>query len=483
MQFLKFTFFFLLICAKSVCFAQDVLYTEYEKFDFRSDEYVVAGMSGGKLYIYTSVGASPQLNAYDDSMNKIATVLLDFFPAKIYEVRFITYPDKIIALYQALEGGKVIQYAALLDETGRLKSKPLELGSVKTGIFGATRSYFEHAISDNKRALLVYSAEDRSDGVELECKWLDDNLTLIKKTKATYKTDNRAEHGEVNIANDGTVFMVAYTTTGAHNYADRFWLLQLRQGGNKFEPKEVYLDDKFVASGTMKIDNQNAKVFFSGFYSDKKNGSFDGIIYTTYDRSDSAKIQRKFIPFDRELIKVAGIRHRQHPFDDYFVKHLIVKNDGGFVLVSELQYVTTRSTYTPGFGYYSFYSPYTNSTVHEYHYEDILSLSYNKEGEREWSSFIPKQQYSQEDGGVFSSFGLLNSGGTLAYLFNDFNVHHSRIQLATVSADGKTEVHGFTAEGNDYPDWIPKSAKQVSARSMVVPCLHKKQICFAKVQF
>ncbi len=226
-----------------------------------------------------------------------------------------------------------------------------------------------------------------------------------------------------------------------------------------------------------------SKVYFSGFYSDKKNGGFDGIVYASSGIGDSAVMQRKFIPFDRELLQVAGIRHHQHPFDDFSVKHLIVKNDGGFVLVSEMQYVTTRSTYTPGFGYYSFYSPYTNSTVHEYHYEDIMSLSYNKDGEREWSSFIPKQQYSQEDGGVFSSFGLLNSGGTLAYLFNDFNIHHSRIQLATVSPDGKSEVHGFTAEGNDYPDWVSKSAKQVSARSMIVPCFHKKQICFAKVQF
>jgi len=153
------------------------------------------------------------------------------------------------------------------------------------------------------------------------------------------------------------------------------------------------------------------------------------------------------------------------------------------VLVSEVHYVTTRSNYTPGFGYYSYYSPYMTTMVHEYHYDDIMALSYNKDGVRDWSSFIPKMQYSQEDGGAFSSYALVNSGGTLAFLFNDFNTAHSRIQLATLDANGKTDIHSFTAEGNDNPDWLPKSGKQVAGRILIVPCFHKKQICFAKVVF
>ena len=124
-----------------------------------------------------------------------------------------------------------------------------------------------------------------------------------------------------------------------------------------------------------------------------------------------------------------------------------------------------------------------NSMTHEYHYDDILALCYDQNGTRRWCSFISKNQYSQDDGGVFSSYALLNTGGSIAFLFNDFNVAHSRIQLATLDANGKTETHSFTAEGNDYPDWLPRSGKQVAGRVLVVPCLHRRQICFAKVVF
>ncbi len=464
--------------------AQDVVYSQYDKFDFRNGDYAVVGITGDRLYTYSSSSAGSALDAYDDSMNKVATVLLDFFPEKIYQVRFVAYPDKIIALYQALESNRVVQYAALLDEKGRLKGKPVELSSVKTGIFGATRTYFLSAVSDNKKMILIYSANDKGKEVEFEGKLIDDNLTIVKRTKAVFKADNEVEHGEVNVANTGTVYMAAFTTTGSQKYADQYWILKLEPGATKFEPKELELGDRFAASGYMKIDNVNKKVYFGGFYSDKKNGNFDGVIYAAYDITAGVFVNKRYIPFDADLINTVSARRKSHIFDNYEAKQLIVKNDGGFVLISEVHFVTTRSNYSPGIGYYSFYSPTTSSMVHEYHYNDIMALSYNKDGIRDWGSYIPKEQYSQEDGGVFSSYALLNTGGTLAFLYNDFNAQRSRIQLATVNgANGKTEVHSFTAEGNDNPDWLPRAGKQVAARTLIVPCFHKRQLCFARVTF
>ncbi len=463
--------------------AQEVIYSQYDKFDFKNGEYAVVGMTGDRLYTYHNSSDDAMLDAYDDSMNKIATVLLDFFPQKIYETRFISYPDKIIVLYQALESNKVVQYAALLDDKGRLQNKPIELGSVKTGIFGAMKTYFKSAVSENKKMIVIYSANDKGGEIEFDGKWLDDKLAIVKRSRAVFKTDNTVQHTDVNTDNDGNIYMAAFTPVGTNSYADQFWLLKLSPGATKFEPKEMLLDSKFAASGYMKVDNINGKVYFGGFYADKKNGSFDGLIYAAYDIAGGSFLTRKLIPFDRVLVNAAGIRHRNHPFDNYEVKQLIVKNDGGFVMVAEIHFVTTRSNYTPGIGFYSYYNSYSSSMVREYHYNDIMALSYNKDGVRDWNSIIPKDQYSQEDGGVFSSYALLNTGGTLGFLYNDFNASHSRIQLATVSPEGKTDVHSFTAEGNDYPDWLPRNGKQVAGRIMIVPCLHKKQICFAKVVF
>lgn len=463
--------------------AQDVIYSGYEKFDFHTGEYAVVGMVGGLLYDYHSTADGPVLEAYDDSMNKVAEVILDFFPEKIYETHFIAYPDKIIVLYQALESNKVVQYAALLDDKGRLKNKPLQLGNYKTGLFGATKTYFQAAVSENKKNILVYSINDKGNIIDFEGKWLGDDLTIQKRSHTEFQTENTVQHSEISIDNEGNVYVPAYTPIGSMNYADQFWILKLTPGAAKFEPQEMHLDTKFAASGYIKIDNTNKRLYFGGFYADRKNGGFDGIIYASYDIIRDSFLARKFIPFDRELIVDADSRNKKHPFDNYQVQHLIIKNDGGFVLIAEVHYITSRSNYAPGVGFYSFYSPYTTTIVHEYHFNDIMALSYNKDGVRQWDSFVPKDQYSQEDGGLFSSYALLNSGGTLAFLFNDFDPAQSRIKLATLSADGKKDIRSFTAEGNDDPDWMPSKGKQVAGRILIVPCLHKKQICFAKVIF
>ena len=484
MRYLRFILMLLLVVPMYTGRSQDVIYSAYERFDHRDGEYSVVGMTGGRLYNYYNSINGAMLEAFDDSMNRTATILLDFFPNKIYQTRFISYADKIVILYQALESNKVVQYAALLDDRGRLKDKPIELWSAKTSIFGAMKNYFYSVVSDDKKKILIYSLNEKGNNVEFEGKWLDDSLRILKKSKATFSGDKQMSSGDVCINNDGTVFMSAYTTAGAQNYADQYWLLSLGQGENKFVPHAMNLSGKFAASGYLKIDNVNGRVYFGGYYTNKKNGSYEGIIFASYDIPSANYQNLKFIPFDSDLAAAAGARQKNHPFDNYVVKQLIVKNDGGFVMMSEISYITTRTTYTPGFGYYSsFYSPNSSTMIREYHYNDIMALAYNKDGVKEWQSIIPKEQYSQEDGGIFSSYLLLNSGGSLAFLYNDFNTSRSRIQLATLDPGGKTLLNAFSVDDNDGRDWLPRAGKQVASRVLIIPCLRKKQICFAKVMF
>jgi hypothetical protein len=465
--------------------AQEVTYSRFEKFDFRNGDYAVVGITGGYLYNYQSSTEGAYLSSFDDSMNKVATVILDFFPAKIYATKFIAYADRIIILYQALESNKVVQYAALLDEHARLVSRPVQLGVAKPGIFGAMKSYFYSAVSEDKKSILIYSLLDKAGGLEFEGKWLDDSARLQKRCKATFKPGIDITSGDVNIANDGTVYMAAYTTVGFEEYADQFWVLKLPPGETKFIDFQMNLDHKFVTGGYLKVDNLNQELYFGGYYAGRKNGGYDGIVFAAFDMGKADFEQIKYLPFEEELTDVSGRTLRPHSFDNYLVKQIIVKNDGGFVMVSENSLITSRTNYSPSLGYYGtmYGGPYTTSWIKEYHFNDILALSYDKNGAKEWAAVIPKQQFSQEDGGVFSSYGLLNSGGSLAFLFNDFNVSKSRIQLATLDANGKMQINSFTAEGNDNPDWLPRVGKQVGARSFVVPCLHKRQICYAKVVF
>jgi hypothetical protein len=464
--------------------AQEVLYSPYEKFDLKSGDFSVVGYTGGRYYTYRSSEDGYFLDAYNDSMVKEATILIDFFPSKIYQTKFIAYPDKIIVLYQAIESNKVIQYAALLDAAGRLKSRPIQLDNVKTGILGPTKTYFSSSVSEDKKTIVIYSAKDKNSTFVFDAKFINDSLTILHRTHASYNADNDIIHGEPMAGNDGNVYIPAYTDIGAKSYSDRVWLLTLPQAANKFTTQELPLDNLYAGNMYMKVDNTKRRIYAGGFYAEKKTGAYVGVLYASYDMTSGSILNKKAIPFDNNMLGAEGHRTHHRPFDEFHIKQIIVKNDGGFVLVAESSFITLRSSYAPGDGYYSYYyGPYMNATVREYHFDDIMALSYNGNGNQEWNAFVPKEQYSQEDGGLFSSYALLNTGGTLGFLFNDFDSYHSHIQLATLDAQGKVDIHSFSPEGNDNPDWLPRSGKQVSGRAMMIPCLHKRQICFAKVVF
>jgi hypothetical protein len=242
------------------------------------------------------------------------------------------------------------------------------------------------------------------------------------------------------------------------------------------------LNGLFSATPFLKVDNAAGRVYISGFYSTKKNGHFDGILYGYYDEATATIQSRRTIAFDDRLREATGDRNRKRAFNAFDVRQLIVKNDGGFVMVSEENFITTRHGYTPGWGYYSFYySPYLSPSVREYHYDDILALSYDADGNREWHAFVRKSQYSQEDGGIFSSYALVNTGSSLGFLFNDFNRARSNIQLATMDDRGGVSTQAFASEAPGTPDWLPRSAKQISAHELVVPCLRRRQLCFARI--
>jgi len=473
----------ILLFATNILQAQQVLYSKYDKFDYRSGEFSVVGKVGHTLYVYRGSSEGYYLDAYDNNMHRNATVVLDFLPRKSFGTKFITYPGKIIVLYQVTESSRVIQHAAVLDETGRLLKKPVEIDAVKSSFLGGRSGLYNYAVSQNKQRIAIYGAGSKDNRLNAKIVMLDTALNIVSTKESSFTADNDVSFGEGILNDDGDFFLPAYTTYGSRQYADRIWLLAMTEGSVDFEPAELPMGELFAAGTYMEIANAGSRIYVGGFYTDRKNGYFNGIIYTYYDVAEKTFKEFKTISFSERMRNATGERNKKRAFNDYQVRHLIVRNDGGFVLIAEDFFITTRNSYNQGFGYYSWYYPTMSASVREYNYGDILAISCNASGEPEWSEFIRKSQYSQEDGGLFSSYALINTGGALGFLFNDFNMSRSKIQLASLDAGGNIVLSSVTGYKPEEPDWLPKSGKQVSANEFVVPCLKRNQICFAKVVF
>lgn len=465
--------------------AQKVIYTEYAPYDVRSSNLSIVGKVNGVLYTFRSYGKEYFLDAYNDGMVKTATVVLDFFPEKIYKVRFVPFEDRMLVLYQSQEGTRITQYAAMLNDKGMLQKTPLKIDEKRTSFFGVAgeKEFFASAVSENREHIMVYSALNKNKTLDFSGYWLDvSTMKVVKKIKYKYKANDVVANNDGLLSNSGQFFLPVYTVMGNRNFSDEYTILSVTKEEGVFKKTTLPIGDNYLEYPFQKIDNAKGKIHFASFYSTKKNGNNEGVAAATFDANTLSFSTPNFIPFDDDMRGETGVRRKERALNEFKINQLIVKNDGGFVVAAEETYISTQSNFMPGVGFYSFYySPMMAQTIREYHYNDILLLSYNGNQQKEWHTFLRKEQYSQEDGGMFSSYSLLNTGGGLGFLFNDFNTRRSRIQLSSVAADGKVNIGYMDAGSSDDPDWLPRLGKQVDSREIVVPCLRKKQLCFAKI--
>jgi hypothetical protein len=109
-------------------------------------------------------------------------------------------------------------------------------------------------------------------------------------------------------------------------------------------------------------------------------------------------------------------------------------------------------------------------------------MSFDKNGKPEWTNVITKEQFDDQSDDLIS-YQIMNTGGQLHVLFNNLEKRVQLLNDFSITPDGKVN-HSPTLKNLDRGyEFMPKYAKQVSARQIIVPCLYRNFICFAKIDY
>ena len=111
-----------------------------------------------------------------------------------------------------------------------------------------------------------------------------------------------------------------------------------------------------------------------------------------------------------------------------------------------------------------------------------MILSLNKTGNLEWSRVIQKDQFD-DDNENFLSFSTMNSGGEIHFLFNDDKNRNQIIADHSISPSGVITRNPTLKSRERGYQFMPSLSKQVGARQLIIPCIYRNYICFAKIDF
>ncbi len=495
--------FFLFIIIPSSVFSQTITYSTPDRDDARSVEFEIIGKVSGNFLIYKNIRNRYDISVFDNEMKVKEKVDLDFMTDKTLNVDFIAFPDFAWLIYQYQKRNILYCMAVKLDGNGKKMSEPVELDTTHIRVFAENKIY-SVVNSEDKQKIMIYKIQKKNDKFLFTTLLYDAQLNMLHRSRIeTPYNENKESYSDFFLDNEGTFVFAKSVKGGNREMASNLFLFTQAATEHKFNVTELDLKKHYIDEVKLKVDNVNKRYIINSFYYKQKRGNIEGVYTNIWDQQIAMPYATTMIPLADDFRAQAKTKgNGKFAFDDYYIRHVITKKDGGFILAAEDFSSQNRgaarnrydylygSPYFSSYDYYSYSNPYWNyyrpryfgNTQTRFFYDNIAVMNFDKEGKLVWSKIIHKEQY-EDDNDSRLSYQIMNAGGELHFLFNELERRNQLIADQSVTPDGKVTRHPTLKSLDKGYEFMPRFAKQVSAKQIIVPCTYRNYICFAKIEY
>lgn len=496
----------LAIFAVSTLSAQKITYSEPEREDNRRTNFDIIGKVGQNILVFKNNRAENDISVYDNDMRLRQRVSLNKSSDRWINVDFVPYPTHVWMIYQFQRRNVVYCMGLKLDEFARPVGEPIELDTTRIS-WTTDNKIYSTINSDDKEKIMVFKVNNRNRNSFLFTTMLyDASMNLQARHSAYLPMEERNDYfTDFLLDNEGGMVFGKYTRRG-NDYVTNLQVVTKSTYARDFSIVNLETGDRLLDEVRVKVDNINNRYLFSAFYYQQRRGNIEGIYAVVYDKKTASVARKLSATFSEELRRQAKgpDANLRLAFNDYFIRNIIMRRDGGFMLISESMYTSSRGSafnrwnymgynnpwMNPMNYYYSpFYSPfnspwsrYGGGQSTRYHSENIMVISFNSNGDIEWSNVIPKTQFDDEGDALISHF-LMNTGAELHFLYNQYERRTLLLSDQSIGADGKITRYPTLKNLDRAYEFMPRYAKQIGARTVVMPTIHRNYITFAKIDF
>lgn len=489
--------------------AQRIAYSEPDREDPRTLQFELIGKINGRNLIYKGYREQHFICVYDGDMKLLEKNKLLPEGTRLLSTDFLVYADFSYFLYQYYQKGAVIMAAIKIDPQGRQVGKEILLDSTERVSFSSNNKIYSVINSEDKQQIMVFKINTHNDRRHILTTCLfNRELQLQKKSIVPIEMPQSNDFlSEFTLFNDGEMVCIRASGTSSNDNINKVSLIfkdplwdAVRTG--ELQIKGIFLDDIRI-----KADNINKHYLVTSFFSKVRRGNIDGLYYALWDKEKHAEVMHATTVFSEEMRNDArGEGGLKTAFNDFFINHVILRKDGGFLLAAESVYTTSRgstlnrwdylygSPYRMPSDYFIWRSPsgfypwgYNNmfnntNTLTRYYAENVLVISFEPTGKMEWSNLVRKSQFDDNSDDMIG-FGLMNTGDQLHFLFNVQEKRTLILSDQSIAAGGQLTRNPTLKNLDKGYEFMPRHAKQIGLRQVLVPCQFRGYICFAKIEF
>ena len=493
--------FLLFFCLPFSMQSQTVAVSDYDRQDTRDMNFEIIGKMNSNILVYKNIRSNHKISIFDKDMNTLETVKIGFVPERTFNIDFVAYPDYFFMIYQYQKGNILHCMAVKMDAKAQKMNEPVEIDTTRIPV-AADNKIYTTIYSEDKKRIMIFKIQTRYQKFNMQTLLYDNDMKLISKNRmlADYN-DRRESYDNFLVGNDGSFVFTYAKQSGNRDNSNALSIVTKSPQQETFLPHEIDLNEKYIDEVKLKIDNRNNRYLLNTFYYKKNRGNIEGLFTYVWDKAAEKTYTAQFTGISDSLrYEAKGEGMLRYALDNFFIRQVVVKADGGFILAAEDFTTDTRGNnfsrydylYNPyslsSGGYY--YNPYTgyyrplNSLSNQstrYYAENILVLSISKVGQLMWSKVLHKNQFNDEDENLLS-FSTMTLGNEIHFLFNQ-DRKYQIISDQAIAADGTIKRYPTLKSQQKGYEFMPALSKQVASSQIIVPCVYHNNICFAKVDF
>jgi hypothetical protein len=370
-------------------------------------------------------------------------------------------------------------YTQCIDELGKWQGSPLYLDTISSNLLDEdSKPGFIHSRDQSMVAFSFRLIDDVKKKQSVRIAAVDTTMNLRYKREIEIPFSYQDFELIDNIlTNSGSFYVIGFhrkpekkSKTSIQNYYELYgYNTLIDQAVNT----TIRSENRYLTEVGITSDDVNRSIVIAGFYSEKTTYSSAGVFYYALTEDSLKETKTINTPFDAAYLrKFLGEKKEERELVNYSIDRLRVRKDGGVGLIAESKFQSNRS-------YYDYYLQSFISHTY-YHYGNIMVLSVNPDGNILWNILISKDQNSVDDDGYLSSYFGAVTGGRLVVLFNKYIDAESSVIMSSVDATGmqKTETL-FGAMEKVYI--IPRSGKQISEDTFLIPAYKKKKFYMIRI--
>ena len=499
--------FLMLIVVYNTTIAQRIKYSDTEKEDGRQMNFELVGKIANNIIVYKNIRTDNYFSVYDNDMKLKEKIKLTNLPIKLINVDFVAYPNYFYLIFQHQKKKIVYCDAIKYDMNGKMLEDIKTLDTTSIPIFDNNNKIYNVVVSDNKKFIGIIKANKKNERNHILGKIMyDQNLQQAYKRFYNIAMDGKNNYlSEFTIDNDGDIFMAKCFAASDNAFVNRVDILHIPIVTDTIVTYNVKTNERLLDEIKLKMDNANKKLLVNAFYFTKKRGNIEGYFINAINKTNPNDSYSTTTAFSDTLrLEAKDVGTLKTAFNDFFIRQIYPRKDGGFIATAESYYYSTRNNGMPFnrfdyFGNTSLFTPFDfynmgmrnfswnqfdrmGNNFTTYYAENVLVLSFNKLAILEWSNVIHKSQKDDNTEDKIS-YEVIITGGRLHFLFNEKDRNDFLMNDNSISPQGQIIRHPTLKNLDRRYTLMPRYGKQISATEMVFPCIYKNYICFAKIEY